>query len=324
MTEQFNTCLPIARHRATVLGCSNGEAWKFAAKRVARRMTMDSLVTVLQRYLGFGMSTTGVEHTFATVRDALAHRSHADLRKVKRLLVLTRQCPMQDSEFVTTIVREAREIWMTLHSPARHGGKHYDKGVIGVALSSASRAAWLRGRRDCVTKAVHSDNTNVLAAIPPMPQQHNAPDELMKEIEFQRDKRRKRKFEAFEFNHLCDDEVDADFEADAAAFFKDRAIKHKQAENNANLTRTNDARTTSTSKRLCRTVCILMCPSTGSSATGWEPTSQAPVPKPPCLSLSVWIRLQSNTILCGQPCWSEPLSSLQMLSRQAAAARQPC
>ena len=235
LTEQFNTCLPIARHRATVLGCSNGEAWKFAAKRVARRMTMDSLVTVLQRYLGFGMSTTGVEHTFATVRDALAHRSHADLRKVKRLLVLTRQCPMQDSEFVTTIVREAREIWMTLHSPARHGGKHFDKGVIGVASSSASRAAWLRGRRDCVTKAVHSDNTSVLASIPPMPQQHNAPDELMKEIEFQRDKRRKRKFEAFEFNHLCDDEVDADFEADAAAFFKDRAKKHKQAENKRKL-----------------------------------------------------------------------------------------
>jgi hypothetical protein len=108
---------------------------------------MDSLITVLQRYLGFGMSTTGVEHTFSTIRDALAHRSQAELKNVKRLLVLKRLCSMQDPAFVSTIVGEAREIWMTIHSPSRHGGEHYDKGVPGERPSSpCSRAAWLRER----------------------------------------------------------------------------------------------------------------------------------------------------------------------------------
>ena len=56
----------------------------------------------------------------------------------------------------------------------------------------------------------------------PQLQQHNVPDQIMKEVEFQQDKRKKRKFEAFEFNAPRGDEVDPDFEADATAFFKDR------------------------------------------------------------------------------------------------------
>jgi hypothetical protein len=51
LTEQFNKCLPIAQHRAGTLGHSNGAAWKFAVHRLAERMKMDSLSTVLQRYL---------------------------------------------------------------------------------------------------------------------------------------------------------------------------------------------------------------------------------------------------------------------------------
>jgi hypothetical protein len=85
LTEQFNKCLPTARHRAMHYGCSNAEAWKFAAFGGARHMKMNSLLSVLQRYLGFGISTSGVEHTFSTMRDALAHRKQADLRKVRRL-----------------------------------------------------------------------------------------------------------------------------------------------------------------------------------------------------------------------------------------------
>jgi hypothetical protein len=160
LTEQFNKCLPIAQHRAGTLGHSNGAAWKFAVHRLAKRMKMDSLSTVLQRYLGFGMSTTGVEHTFSTIRDALAHRSQAELKNVKRLLVLTRLCSMQDPAFVSTIVGEAREIWMTIHSPSRHGGEHYDKGVPGKRLSSScSRAAWLRECRHGVGDA---DNESII------------------------------------------------------------------------------------------------------------------------------------------------------------------
>jgi hypothetical protein len=237
LTEQFNKCLPIAQRRAGSLGHTNGEAWKFAAHQVAKREKMDSLITVLQRYLGFGMSTTGVEHTFSTVRDALAHRSEADLKNAKRLLVLTRKCSLQDPVFVSTIVGEAREIWMTFHSPSRHGGEHYDKGVPG-ASSSSSRAAWLRERRRCVGDALSSNNTCGIHAIPPTPQlqqQHNMPNQIMKEVEFQQDKRKKRKFEALELNQLCGDEVDPELKADATAFFKDRQKKHKQAENKRKL-----------------------------------------------------------------------------------------
>ena len=244
LTEQFNKCLPIAQRRAGSLGYSNGEAWKFAAHRLAKRLNMDSLITVLQRYLGFGMSTTGVEHTFSTVRDALAHRSQADLKNAKRLLVLKRKCSMQDPVLVSTIVGEAREIWMTLHSPSRHGGEHYDKGVCGATtVSSSSRAAWLRGRRKDIGDALLSNNTCAIPAIPPMPQlqQGDMPHQILKEVEFQQDKRKKRKFEAFEFNALCSNEVDPDFEADATAFFKDRKKNTNKRKTNGNWTRKNYA-----------------------------------------------------------------------------------
>ena len=236
LTEQFNKCLPTARHRAMHYGCSNAEAWKFAAFGGARHMKMNSLLSVLQRYLGFGISTSGVEHTFSTMRDALAHRKQADLRKVRRLLLLKREAQMQDSGFVTRIVGEAREIWMALHSPARQGGQHFNKGARSrPSMTSTSRAAWIRERRACVGKEVHNDKTGVLAAIPSLPQQQNVQGDFVKEVAFQQDKRRKRKFEALEFNNLCDHEIDSDFKADASAFFKDRTKKHKQAENRRRL-----------------------------------------------------------------------------------------
>jgi hypothetical protein len=134
---------------------------------------------------------------------------------------------MQDAESVSTIVGEAREIWMTLHSTARLGGQHYDKGVSVGQKSGESRAAWLRGRRECVAREVHQDKS--IVAIPSMPQEHTMPEKLMKEVAFQQDKRKQRKFEALEFNNLCDNEVDADFKTEAEAFFQDRAKNtHRQ------------------------------------------------------------------------------------------------
>jgi hypothetical protein len=93
-------------------------------------------------------------------------------------------------------------------------------------MTSTSRAAWIRERRACVGKEVHNDKTGVLAAIPSLPQQQNVQGDFVKEVAFQQDKRRKRKFEALEFNNLCDHEIDSDFKADASAFFsKDRTKK---------------------------------------------------------------------------------------------------
>jgi len=85
---------------------------------------------------------------------------------------------------------------------------------------------------------VLSDNTGVIAAVPSMPQlqQLNMPDQIMKEVEFQQDKRKKRKFEAFEFNQLCGDEVDCNFEAEAEAFFEDRKKNTNGRKAIANLT----------------------------------------------------------------------------------------
>jgi hypothetical protein len=217
---------------------------------------------------------------------------------------------MQDAESVTTIVGEAREIGMTLHSPARQGGQHYDKGVSVGTSSRESRAAWLRGRRECVAKEVHQDKS--IVAIPSMPQEHTMPEKLMKEVAFQQDKRTKRKFEALEFNNLCDNEVDADFKTEAEAFLKDRA-KNKQAANKPVRDKKNYALITFISWQLCHTVCILMCSLSSGSATYWEPTSQIHRPTPACLLSRVWIRLPLITEHCRLPCWSELLSSLKKI-----------
>jgi len=81
-----------------------------------------------------------------------------------------------------------------------------------------------------------SNKTCAIPAIPPMPQlqQDNMPHQILKEVEFRQEKRKKRKFEAFEFNALCSNEVDPDFEADATAFFKDRKKNTNKRKTNEN------------------------------------------------------------------------------------------
>jgi hypothetical protein len=255
LTEQFNKCLPVARHQATTRGSSNGEAWQFAAQNVGRHTALSSLLPVLHRYFGFGMSTTGVEHTFATARDVLEHRGSAKPDKVVQLLVLSREFPQQESE-VYEIVGEAMELWARFRGAARTGGAHFDRGVARPCQSgpssgaggttgersvsggrsgkdSLSREAWLRARRRAVASEVHDQDPgrHLQSDIRPVDDEGALPPELQQEVKFQREKRSKRKFEALELDYLCKEEITDEVQGSAQKFPKGRAKLHKQAEN---------------------------------------------------------------------------------------------
>ena len=63
LCDQFHDHIGIARKYFTEMRCSNAEAWTMALSKPRRGHPDDVLRQALARYLAFGTSTTGVEHT---------------------------------------------------------------------------------------------------------------------------------------------------------------------------------------------------------------------------------------------------------------------
>ena len=71
---------------------------------------MPALGHVLQRYLGWGISTSGVEHGFARMRRLLEHRGASTDDGKLNWMVLSEALPDNSNESDSTIAR-AQEFW---------------------------------------------------------------------------------------------------------------------------------------------------------------------------------------------------------------------
>ena len=74
-----------------------------------QKYKMPALSHVLQRYFGWGISTSGVEHGFAAQRRLLQHRGSASEETKLNWMVLSGALPAGDE--VDFVITGAQEVW---------------------------------------------------------------------------------------------------------------------------------------------------------------------------------------------------------------------
>lgn len=250
LQQEFFDIRAIAVAYAGQVGaCTNLEAWRHAMQ--PRRGHSNAVLRhVLVRYAAIGISTTGVEHTFATARSELAQRSGSEAADFT-VLKIVRDKPT-DRITQLEVVHRAREIWPQVYGGARHGSSPLTKGVkklgqgcdgsrprpttpAGLAstmpmtrpkpVGADSAASWLRARRASVAEAAMKlPSTAVLSAARQPVGWSGCHD---KEAAFNVSKKRSRQIEAqvrgqlFEDEHLdCEEAVRKEQRNDSAAFRK--------------------------------------------------------------------------------------------------------
>jgi len=203
---------PVAEQVRKDNRCGNKEAWSQAMhpllqkrKSQPRDCDASALLTVLQRYLAWSVSTSGIESVFSASDRLMRTRgSSTELfdEKVLRLVAA------RNKDFLDTqdVLNRARAIWSTRYNrrPLRKGTR-VDKGTKRKHCET-SEATVLAQR----TEAVAAQAAASVAAEPVLAS--TDPESLLpglqKELEFQMGKRQQRKVEAMRDGALLPDEVD--------------------------------------------------------------------------------------------------------------------
>jgi hypothetical protein len=200
-------------------GTTLREAWRQAVLRTQNRASLrdrhpvDALRPVLLRYLVYIASTTAIEHGFAKRLRTLNVQQFCS-EEVERNLVKV----IMDQELVKhrdTIVL-AQKIWAGSYAAPRKVNTPHrlDKGVPQHSrrLTKRSEAGWQRKRRLEVKHGQHGSPQGVQAAVST---DGAWCDALQKEVDFQEDKLKKRKLEAYRDGLLLEEEVDERLQQEA-------------------------------------------------------------------------------------------------------------
>ena len=241
LANQFMKCLPVARRHVESLGWPNRRAWAHAVRRMASSRPdegLEAIKAVVRRYLAWGLSTSGVERSFALARDILEHRGSASVGKCCALLEVSARLP-ENEDTVQAVIGRSRELWSAQYGPARlKRAERIDKGQPRAVSSSAAdtRAGWLRKRRCEVTEELRKqgisgprDVTSDTSSSSSSDDSSGMSERLVKERRFQQDKTLKRKYEALEQHHLVEDEVDETLRRGATTFFRHKDQLGKRA-----------------------------------------------------------------------------------------------
>ena len=230
LKHQFFDHIDLAQQRYIAARCSNMDAWVSVVSQPRRNHAVNVLRQILCRYMALGVSTSGVEHTFAVAKRELAHRAGTEDMDFAILKVLEKSD--HDPASISRVIGSAREIWATIHGVSRTTGRH--KFPHGSKSSSHcdlehpvikadcdlekpvinSVADFLRNRRHIVSEAA-----DAMSGAAPVDVRiaHAWTAKHDKEARFQTDKRKKRKIEQLAFCTVLDDEADDDLLREAAA-----------------------------------------------------------------------------------------------------------
>ena len=120
LSADFARCYKAAQAVFQKKRCSRQEAWATAFRIVTGsrgQSQMPALGHVLQRYLGWGISTSGVEHGFARMRRLLEHRGSSTDDAKAHWMVLSEA--FDNSNESDLIVAQAQEFWCENYRIAR-------------------------------------------------------------------------------------------------------------------------------------------------------------------------------------------------------------
>ncbi len=208
LRREYARCLPAALAQVKRTQCGNREAWTTAVQSSASQaQPMRALKAILQRYLGWTMSTSGVEQSWACVRRLLAHRALAQEDTELRLLVLA--TPLPPEVEINTIVGRAQEHWCLNYGASRAGSQHATRGATGNRRHQASRVegpstfvGFLSERRKAV-KAAAADSAQVGDTALP----DDLPEGLREEAAHQKRRLTERRAEAIVIGQMDVEEV---------------------------------------------------------------------------------------------------------------------
>ncbi len=210
LAQQFDRLRPIAVAHHNRTGSTHRDSWQYAWLHRGRNVDASALQRALQAYLGWGVSTSGVERSFAVARRLLLHRERASDAVMFNTMKLAQPMPTAEQEVQRTIGL-ARELWAAQYGTARHGTSH--KPGLKRKKPENTMEGFMRQRRVSVGEAAASNPSQVVH-----PMAHTSTelsDTMKEEIEHQRQKRQKRMAEAVAFGHVSLDECPAGFAATA-------------------------------------------------------------------------------------------------------------
>ena len=159
LRAQVEQLRPVVASIARQLGCGNNVAWKQALDKTQRTTSsrnnypMDSLLPVLQRYMAWTSSSSGVEQNFSKAERARIDRTPAsETAKAINLTPILNSRP----EERTQVCARAQEIYAATFGSVRlqRHSVRVDKGIKRKRRSvHGSEADWLRRRRLAVKDA---------------------------------------------------------------------------------------------------------------------------------------------------------------------------
>jgi len=116
---EFAKCLPIVKRRVKKLNEPVRDAWKYALENVCvQSSSCEALKSIVYRYVGWGLSTSGVERNFSTARTVLQHRNLSSIWKCRVTLEMAAGMP-EDPTLVKENIPVAQEIWALLYGTAK-------------------------------------------------------------------------------------------------------------------------------------------------------------------------------------------------------------
>ena len=220
---------PIAKQFHQTTRCGNKEAWARALKPLLPRArggeggnprerrnpgqagnpggegNATALISVLQRYIAWCVSTSGIEQVFSASERLMRTRGSASEKLEEKILrlVSARGKDIQDKH---EILQRARAIW-SQHTDRRPVRSHErkDKGLKRKRIATSEMTAVAHRREAVAAQAAASKATEPL---PASADPESLPPSLQAELRFQVDKLQQRKVEALRDGALVPEEVD--------------------------------------------------------------------------------------------------------------------
>ena len=217
LAVQYQCFRPLAVERMRAGCASSGVAWQQAVMQTQRRHAQrerhpcDALLPVLIAQRTFIASTSGVEQGFAKALQAVSPQQRKLSAAMEQDLVKIVVDRSPDEE--PAVLQNAQKVWEALHGKPRASpvAPRCHKGMTSPhTAKTGTEVGFLRARRTSVGKALAALNDG-----PEGPSPAALTDKQEKEVEFQRDKLEKRKFDAFAAGLLIDNEMPDEFRAKA-------------------------------------------------------------------------------------------------------------
>ena len=203
--DVYEVALDIAKTEPNV---NNKEAWRRAVGRVSERWhktrhPIGALIPVLVRWIGWVVSTSGLEHAFCVFEKLYGkRRNHMSRQGEQDLITLINDYNRAEE---ANVIEIAKTIWKNVYGRVRKITKRRARFVSRKGRQRNSESGWVKQRREAVRRGVASraGAATSRAELQDLTRPHMTED-MCKEETFQLNKRRLRYLEGMKEGWIAD------------------------------------------------------------------------------------------------------------------------